>query len=1268
MADDIHVRARLTADNDASPKIKKLVADLQALENQLKKNIAKSPLGGALISDKFLKNLKSTSSEIDSIAPRYMKWARGVKAANQMTANGYLELTKKLKSYDDLFAKQNGKITKASRNEVKDLYRKAQAYRAVFNEMYQDRDRLERKSAALRNRLDEENTRQTQRRHEASLRGRLRQTAQTFRLMRAHEREQEVEHRALLARRTANRAELGRNARGIGSNINSARNRLDGQFFNSPTFYAMAAGGAAAAAAVSSFKTLIKADTAETNLRMFGGLSEEAVRAMRKDWSDQASIKFGVAPERMMNIGTEVLKAGIPASAMKAVTETVMKAATGLDMDSDNTIKLAARSATLLQDMKTFDPEGIRVALNGIAVAAKESAADANEIVAANRRGAGLLTSTKMSMSDLSAFTAAGISADMPAGKVGTFMSFLGSEIVGSKFARGQRGQDLQKAFGLMGMGSRSNVSQQMANSPTETIMTILNKMGSMDEVKRVQIANLLGMREWRDELLTMVRVRDDIERTRQAQASQPNFLDEASQQKLLSLRGRLNSVVSVLTLVWEKIGHGLKSTFVMASDVITEIAKKFDTEFFTRHMQSAVDGLVQGFGFDTIGQMLRQMFGSLDGGINFSGLNNTFKFFKGFAEGLKVVGTFVGGILKGVGQLLGVDTSTAEGMGKLAAELIGFSLAMHFARPGFALLGAFKDVVLSLAAAFLTLKSLGVIAGGVGAAVGVGALGALSLTLAGVALVGGALAVAVMNWDSIKTWVGSAWKSANDFVGANRPGMDEKRAEMRRRAEEVAKEPTGWQWLMKGLNELFGISSAKAGELPPGYQNSNPGRRLEQSAEKISATMDGIGARFQLAGLTGGGGGGFGSFSGGGAAYIGGGSIGNGRVNSFGLSRKGIIGGGFSSGTPGAGLFDAIINAEGTARGGRDPYNTVLGYGKYGSPSKNLTDMTLNEVKEFGLSMRRRQAEQGMAWNKTSSASGAFQIVGSTMMDAARALGMDPNSTKFTPEIQRQMATWIAKRQGLGAWEGFKHHPGERAKAAAAMSGGGASALTGISDGAIPVKTSDGRTVMMDPKSGFGQAFGGGNTNAGVLAAAQAITGSKIAGGLGRFTAFNDFYHAGTNSKHASGLAGDFTIKDPTKSAEAAEQLRGMFRQAGLAESMFKVIDEYKNPSGRATGGHLHYQFNTPQAAEQFAAHQRAKALANQTPSGLASSIPFTPPPAKSGGMFDPNGGGGNSGFSAPITIHGGNQSAEEIANAVQRRIQEGMNWRTHDIESELT
>lgn len=113
--------------------------------------------------------------------------------------------------------------------------------------------------------------------------------------------------------------------------------------------------------------------------------------------------------------------------------------------------------------------------------------------------------------------------------------------------------------------------------------------------------------------------------------------------------------------------------------------------------------------------------------------------------------------------------------------------------------------------------------------------------------------------------------------------------------------------------------------------------------------------------------------------------------------------------------LLGRIIRAEGTDKFG-DPFNTSLGYLK--SP-KPLTGMTMAESLSWGDEVRRRM---GM----NSSAKGAFQIVNSTQRAAMKALGLGMGDP-FSVDNQKRMASWIARTQGLEAWEGFKVRP-ERA------------------------------------------------------------------------------------------------------------------------------------------------------------------------------------------------------------------------------------------------
>ena len=120
-----------------------------------------------------------------------------------------------------------------------------------------------------------------------------------------------------------------------------------------------------------------------------------------------------------------------------------------------------------------------------------------------------------------------------------------------------------------------------------------------------------------------------------------------------------------------------------------------------------------------------------------------------------------------------------------------------------------------------------------------------------------------------------------------------------------------------------------------------------------------------------------------------------------------------------GGSWYEAVMRAEGTA--GKDPYNVVLGNGRYGLPEKPLTDMTLAEAYRFGRTVRARHG--------ASSAIGAFQIVGRTMREHMKHTGLGWGD-KFSPENQRKLAASIRKREGWGAWEGFKVHPGELRRA----------------------------------------------------------------------------------------------------------------------------------------------------------------------------------------------------------------------------------------------
>jgi len=124
------------------------------------------------------------------------------------------------------------------------------------------------------------------------------------------------------------------------------------------------------------------------------------------------------------------------------------------------------------------------------------------------------------------------------------------------------------------------------------------------------------------------------------------------------------------------------------------------------------------------------------------------------------------------------------------------------------------------------------------------------------------------------------------------------------------------------------------------------------------------------------------------------------------------------------------------------------------------------------------------------------------------------------------------------------------------------------------PVSQQDLKSMGLNIKQGDVQAEGAGIDNR-IINMAKQVQASIP--GFAYFSGFNDKYHqekAGT-SQHAKGMAMDFALTKPPSKEEGAkivEMLKGM--GATLA------IDEYNNPSAKATAGHIHAQVSAAEGA----------------------------------------------------------------------------------------
>lgn len=98
-------------------------------------------------------------------------------------------------------------------------------------------------------------------------------------------------------------------------------------------------------------------------------------------------------------------------------------------------------------------------------------------------------------------------------------------------------------------------------------------------------------------------------------------------------------------------------------------------------------------------------------------------------------------------------------------------------------------------------------------------------------------------------------------------------------------------------------------------------------------------------------------------------------------------------------------------------------------------------------------------------------------------------------------------------------------------------------------------------------ESIGGGQVRAYTAEFAK-LTQDLLGNQLTRFTAFNDKFHQGKGGKHPIGQAFDFTVKDASEADKSIQRIQAMANKYGF---VIKALNEYADPSGHATGGHIH-------------------------------------------------------------------------------------------------
>ncbi|UIN36386.1 phage tail tape measure protein [Methylobacterium oryzae] len=1043
-----------------------------------------------------------------------------------------------------------------------------------------------------------------------------------------------------------------------------------------------AVAAAGAAGAVAGTRRVLRAegdvDAAEMNARIYGGLSFDLARKLRDQWAAPLAEALGAGTDSLLNAYTEATKVGIPAAGAQAFAELATKTSEAWSVSFDVvTDTLGTVNSILTSKGAAYDGRKLKSVANTLQYLAAKQSTTPEKLISFLKRGAGGADVLGMSMESALAFGSASTSLGNQAGQSGSLLDYIAGRVVEMpKITKGHGDQAKQarQLVGALGFGSAQAMDAKRRSNPDAFLPDLMERFSKIkDPRKQDQAIRFFAGREWLGEFGRMVKGADTY-REAVKLAKESKGLDAIGQVWELH-RLKLAFVFKQFRTGWLNIlgefGKVLSPMARQAGDYFLEWTVKLRAGGLQARFRAALDGLIEGLGFRNFPALLRGIFGTPGDGM--AGTVESWKAFaRGFGEGIRNVAATI----KRVFQVFTGGDMRPETIGRLAAEILGFSVALVIAAPVVSVLTGLATGILAFAAAargawaIIQAMKLTPAAPGPGGAPGAAAGGGFMGWFRNLLRLAPAVAMP-LTIDPSKEDSDKLTKRLGDWAKGQR--RDER---------------STWQDPPARVQRQSANEGWRGHIVPAAFSQMGD---LAQSVGRLERAMSGDRARLQLASITGST---VSALSR--ATGLGGGALGQGapRTGSDGWvgPRLRVPGGMFGAGNAGGGsatsnpansaasaaMLDAIAGTE----SGKAGYDAVLGNGKYGTPSKPVSTMTLDEAFAFGRTVRARHG--------SSSALGRYQIVGNTMRAAQRALGLD-GSTVFDAATQDRMARWIARSQGLGAWEGLKGNPRAMAAAQAAMAQGGAK---DVPAGAAGVASSGSGGQFDGLRVKGGQATAGGGTAEGVTDLARAAQ-ADLPGGVKHFGAFNDRYHQGTGSKHALGLAFDTTLLDPSKSAAAAEAMRAKLRAAGLSPEAFKVIDEYRNPSARSTGGHLHTQFNSREAAERYHRFVEAQGGATVagtgfrstawkkavTPSEAASAVAPKPTADELAKQVKPltgksfgsdKGGAGSSGagttIHAPVTINAANQSPAELAGTLQRHVAQARSWRAHDMEPELT
>lgn len=527
----------------------------------------------------------------------------------------------------------------------------------------------------------------------------------------------------------------GRAARGAGQ-VRSGVERVAGTAAGT----AAVAGYGVQRAVSRGISSRMDADTAETQLKIFADVPDEAkpgqrrtitdadIRRLRRgpEGLDNLAVRTGSTVPGALNAYTEASKAGLIDP--MGQTKNILTASSGLELDPTKTTRTLGTLARNMGPAAT--PDRMYKTLNALAVGAREDPTQSDEIVEGLNRAQGVLAMTKgLTPEDLIALVSGGQSVGIQPGKAGTLLPALAKDILAgnNKFLDPKKRKEHNWAAKKLGFVSGRDMSKQFAGENGKaTLYKIFESLKSMAPELRSQVATALSGGQWGDEDLQIVNGLEGMKNT-DKEINDPknsNFLREANEKKMGSWQGQWNQSQAIFSLWWENFGKGFDDILRSINSFFLDLHGKFDYDALTGAVNEAMNGLKKGLGFDTWRQALESLVPANAGGLG----KKIGEFAKGFSTAIRDVA----GVVKSVATVFTGSNASAESIGRLAGSFVSLGVAAIALAPVMGVIAGVSSIVLGLVG--MARAAAGVLGMGAGAAAGAAGGGAVAGALAGIA------------------------------------------------------------------------------------------------------------------------------------------------------------------------------------------------------------------------------------------------------------------------------------------------------------------------------------------------------------------------------------------------------------------------------------------------------------------------------------------------------------------------------------------------------